>query len=72
MLLEWFLEAWKKRWVMLTEVGMSEVLWQTVREGTKRLREVGPLEWKHCLKLETHQGLSLVGRSEGTVTRALR
>lgn len=53
---------------MLTEVGM----WQTVKEGTNRLREVGALEWKYCLKLETHQGLSLVGRSESTVTRALR
>lgn len=33
-------EAWKRRWVMLTEVEMSEMLWQAVKEWTKRLARV--------------------------------
>ena len=36
MLLGWFLEAWRKEWPVFSDLEMSELLWQMVKEKIKK------------------------------------
>lgn len=48
----WILETPKKWWPTLSEVQMSEFLWQWLKEENERIKEVGVLECKYYIKPE--------------------
>lgn len=50
--LGYFLDTWKKQWLLVSEGKMPEFPQQMLEEGIKRLREVGMVQETHHVWLE--------------------